>query len=192
MKISYKSQELRALLQDPAAARQAYIYMRKKAKERLSRLERGGMAFYVDNVPDMKPATGQTTQEIEASLKELNQFMKDPFTKISYVKKFEKHMVQLMRSKGYKEINSGNIRDYNYFMSKVKKIYSDVYPTETHDIFIAVNRLRIPIENAEKHLEYFKKHLEALENIVPGKSGILTMRQVYDKVRYYERKMGYR
>ena len=189
MSLYYSSKELRAILRDEKTTRETYTYLRKKAIQRLNRLEKGGMLFYLDNIPDLQAARGRSTEDVAKDLKELNQFLKDPFTKISYVKKFEKNMVDIMNKQGYTEINAGNVREYNKFMGEIKKRYSeDIYPVEVHDVFIQTQRLRIPIDKAIKHRDYIIKHLETIESLKPGRGEKMTMKQLYDRVRYYERK----
>ena len=160
---------------DERFIRQYYSRVRKEALRRLSVLERNNMIDYIDNVPEITQARGQSFNSVYDEVIEINTFLSNPFSKITFVKKFEKEIIETLEKSSYYNINKSNIREFNYFMKKVKgsaDLASVIYdPDRTIEIFDEAKRLNLDYtpEELYENYDYMKKNLEIISEIKPVK-----------------------
>ena len=160
---------------DERFIRQYYTRVRKEALRRLSVLERNNMIDYIDNVPEITQARGQSFNSVYDEVIEINTFLSNPFSKITFVKKFEKEIIETLEKSSYYNINKSNIREFNYFMKKVKgsaDLASVIYdPDRTIEIFDEAKRLNLDYtpEELYENYDYMKKNLEVISEIKPVK-----------------------
>ena len=162
---------------DDRALRKAYTKQRKEALRRLSILKREGVLDYIDNVPDITQARGRSYEYVKEELTEINLFLKNPFSKITYVKNFERYMVATLRYNGYYNINMNNIREFNQYMQYVKESSKDDMesyydPNRTVEIFDEAKRLNLDYNPEElwNHHEELKLKLTAISELKPVKN----------------------
>lgn len=173
--------------------RKEYSRIRKEALRRLSVLERNDMIDYIDNVPEVTQARGQSDLDVYLELRELTNFLKNPFSSIKYVKEFERDMVKTMRDKGYYSINRENIREFNQYMKKAKGDLDGFMYDSTHasQIFDEAKRLNLdytPDQLIEKY-DYLEKNLRALREIKPVKNNKpMTQRELRSRITKWKNK----
>ena len=182
---TYRQWELGAM--DVKTLRKEYTRMRKEALRRLSILERNNVMDYLDNTPDITTAKGQSYEQVYSELTEINLFLKNPFSKISYVKTFENYMVELLNSQGYDNINLSNIREFNQYMKLIKESVGSAYydPDRTVEIFNEAKRLRLDYspEDLVKQHENLKLKLDAIREINPVKNNKpMTQRELRKRI----------
>lgn len=160
----------------PKAQREYYTRARKEALRRLSVLKRNNMIDYIDDVPKVTTARGRSNEYVLDELREINNFLKNPFSSIKYARNFERDMVKKLNDDGYYNINSENIREYNLIMKELKGDFeAGLYDSErVTDIYDEAKRLNLDygpddFANSEK-LEYMKNNIKALREIEPVKN----------------------
>lgn len=173
--------------------RQEYTRIRKEALRRLSVLKRNDMIDYIDDVPEVTQARGQSDLNVYLELRELTKFLKNPYSKISYVRKFEKDMVETMQDQGYYNINSSNIREFNLFMKKYKgATESFLYDSDTAaEVFDEAKRLKVNYTPEEmiKNYDYMKNNLRALRDIKPVKNNKpMTQKELKSRITKWKNK----
>lgn len=174
--------------------RSYYSKIRKEALRRLSVLERNNYLYMIDDVPEVTTARGRSNDEVFDELKELNKFLKNPFSKISYVKDFENTVVDKLQERYRDEngishinINRENVRDYNTYMNQLRdefekeykelrKLRGNIYnytfdsdrPTE---VFSEMKRLNVnySIKDIIDNMEYLADNLFVIGQINPVK-----------------------
>lgn len=167
--------------------RKEYTRIRKEAKRRLSVLERNKMIDYIDNVPEITQARGQSDLNVYLELRELTQFLKNPFSKISYTRKFERDMIETMHDQGYYNINSSNIREFNNYMKEYKgATESFLYDSDAAvEVFDEAKRLKVNYTPEEiiKNYDYMRDNLRALREIKPVKNNKpMTQRELKSRI----------
>lgn len=167
--------------------RKEYSRIRKEALRRLSVLERNGMIEYIDNVPGVTQARGRSDLDVYLELRELTHFLKNPFSSIAYVKKFERDMVKTMNDNGYYNITRENIRDFNLYMKKTKGDLDGFLYDSTHaaQIFDEAKRLNIDYtpDQLIENYDYMEKNLRALRRIKPVKNNKpMTQRELRSRI----------
>lgn len=156
------------------AARQLYQSLRKTAMKRLARLQRTGRDIYIDNIPKMKQAKDLTDVQIYDELKDVNLFLKNPFTLMRKVKAFEKQMVKDLNEAGYDFVNMENITRINFMLGKMKEeagkaTWNSDKALEQIEQF---ERLNISKEEFEDNIEKFMElDPKTMEKFKPNKDG---------------------
>ena len=179
-------------IKDDRSIRREYTRMRKEALRRLAILEREGVINYIDNVPEITSSRGQSIDYIFSELKDLNLLLKNNFTKISFVKKFEKDIIKTLHESGYMNIDSSNIRDFNRFMGKIKGVVDDkvLGSDRLAEVFDQAARLNMDISilDNEENIEYMREHMSAIFEQVPQKNGKeMSLFELERRIKIYER-----
>ena len=154
-------------------ARQYYSYMRKEALRRLAVLKRNNMIDYIDYVPEITQARGRSFDDVYNELREINQFLKNPFSKITYARKFEKDIIQQLRDQGYSNINSENIREFNQYIGELKKAAAGFSfdSDRAVEVFDEAKRLNLDysVEELIEKYDYLRENLNEINEIQPVK-----------------------
>ena len=185
----FKPHELQKL--DEKQIRREYTRMRKEALRRLAILERENLVNYIDNVPEITQARGQSTPKVYKELRNLNTFLKNPFTRISFVKNFEKQIVETL-SESYSNINSSNVRGFNKFMAELKGFMDErVFSSDrVAEVFDQTQRLNMDVsaEEMKKNIDYLQKHIDSIFEMSPQKNNKpMTMRELKRRISIYEK-----
>lgn len=186
----FKPHELQAM--DERQIRQEYTRMRKEALRRLSILEREGVTNYLDYIPTISTARGQALDVVYGELREMNLLLKNPFTKISYIKKFEREMIETLHSHGYDNINSSNIRDFNRFMADFKGLIDSrvLGSDRVAEVFDESQRLNMDMSGDElkENFDYLKEHIDSIMEMQPQKNNKpMSFRELKRRITIYEK-----
>ena len=177
----------------PKKMREYYTRARKEALRRLSVLKRNNMLDYIDNVPVVTQARGQTNENVLNELQDINNFLKNPFSSIKYTMGFESDMVEKLHNQGYYNINEENIREYNLIMKELKGDFeAGLYDSDrTTEIYDEAKRLNLDYKpedflNGEK-LDYMKNNIKALREINPVKNNKpMTQREMRKRITQWK------
>ena len=167
-----KNYEINAL---PASeARALYRNLKKTALKRMKRLTRNGRDIYLDHIPDFTPASKLNDDAIYGELKEINAFLKNPFTKMRYINKFEKEMIQKLNESGYDFVNKSNIAKVIYMLGKMRDETDSKYwdSDEALEMVEQFERLNISVEDFKENYDTYMQHdPEELKKIKPIRTG---------------------
>ena len=187
---TYKQAELNEFT--PAAARKEYQRLRKIAGERIKRLERNELTGYIEEIPDLPQSRNLNNTELYKALKEVNRFIKNPWSLVNKIRAHENYMVKQLHESGYTFVNKGNIRDVLKALGALRKAAGDQNfdSDEALEYIEEVERLNISwddfFKNLQKYIEYDPEELAKLEPIKTGRE--MKIGDVKRKIRTYERK----
>ena len=147
------------------------------------------MIDYIDNVPVVTQARGQSNDYVYNELTELNNFIKNPFSSIKYTREFERDMIEKLHDSQYYNINEENIREYNLIMKELKGDFeSGLYDSDrTTEIYDEAKRLNLDYSvedfiNSDK-MDYLKNNIKAIRDIKPVKNNKpMTQRELKKRV----------
>ena len=168
-----KNYEINALTTKEARA--LYKSLKKTALKRLARVSKNGLDIYLDYIPDFTPANKLNDDAIYSELKEVNAFLKNPFTKMRYIKSFEEKMIEKLHDAGYKFVNKGNIAEVLYMINKMRDETDSNYwdSDEALEMVEQLERLNIDVEdfkdNYDDWVQYDPKTLEKIKPIKTGR-----------------------
>ena len=169
----YSPAEINEMTED--RARKEYRRLQKIASQRIGRIEKYGIDFYIGNIPDVPLVSTLSTADVFSNLQEINAFLKNPFTQIRYVQHFENKSLEAYRAAGYTWINKKNIRQVNWLLGMIEKLTpsKSFNYDEALDYIEQMERLNISEadfkKNAERYLENFS--IEDLQEMKPIKTG---------------------
>ena len=167
-----KNYEINAL--PPSEARALYRNLKKTALKRMKRLTRNGRDVYLDHVPDFTPASKLNDDAIYGELKEINAFLKNPFTRMRYINKFEKEMIQKLNESGYDFVNKSNIAKVIYMLGKMRDETDSKYwdSDEALEMVEQFERLNISVEDFKENYDsYMQYDPDELVKIKPIRTG---------------------
>lgn len=173
--------------------RKEYTRIRKEALRRLSVLERNDFIGYIDTIPEITQARGRSDLDVYLELRELTYFLKNPFSKISYVKQFEKNMIERLKDQGYYNISAENVREFNEYMRQYKGaaegfLYDSDRATEIFDEAKRLNLEYSPDQLLENYY-YMKENIRALREIKPVKNNKpMTQRELKSRITKWKNK----
>ena len=189
-----------------AEMRREYSRLRKEALRRLAILKRENVLSYLDDVPAITTARGKTDMEVYRELREINYFLKNPFTKISWVKKFEAQMVETLKTQGNYNIKLKDIRAFNEFMGLMKEYYGEALfdsdrsaeafeenlynPEKIKELFEEIDRLNIdiPQEEIADRLNYMLTNLKTIKKIKPVKNNKeMSAKELKKRITIYDK-----
>ena len=155
-------------------ARKIYQQLRKTAIRRLARIEKAGKGSYIESSPGLEKSRKLTDDEIFAEIKEVNRFLKNPYSSINKIKQFENYMIEKLNASGYDFVNKSNITRINFMLGKIKEIIpSELWDSdEALEMIEQTERLNIDPVDFEKNIDKFME-LDPLnlEKIKPIKTG---------------------
>ncbi len=167
--------------------RKEYSRIRKEALRRLSVLERNNFIGYIDTIPEITQARGRSDLDVYLELRELTYFLKNPFSKISYVKQFEKNMIEQLEDQGYYNITAENVREFNEYMRQYKgAVDGFLYDSDRAvEIFDEAKRLNLEYSPNQllENYDYMKDNIRALREIKPVKNNKpMTQRELKSRI----------
>ena len=169
----FKTAEIREMPVKQAKAE--YSKMRRIANERIDRLTRHGKDRYIDNIPDLPPLADMSSGQVYQYLREVNDFLKNPFTLIRGIQRYENYMKDRFNAAGYDFVNKNNIAKVNFYMGRIKKEVGDKAfdSDEALEYIEQLERLGVDPEefekNIRKYMEYGPEDLETLKPIRTGR-----------------------
>ena len=99
--------------------------------------------------------------------------MKNPFSKFTYARKFEKDIIQQLRDQGYSNINSENIREFNQYIGELKKAAAGFSfdSDRAVEVFDEAKRLNLDysVEELIEKYDYLRENLNEINEIQPVK-----------------------
>lgn len=168
-----KNYEINALTTKEARA--LYKSLKKTALKRLARLSKNGRDIYLDYIPDFTPANKLNDDALYAELKEINAFLKNPFTKMRYIKSFEDKMIEKLHAADYNFVDKSNIAEVLYMLNKMRDETDSNYwdSDEALEMVEQLERLNIDVEdfkdNFDDYMQYDPKTLEKIKPIKTGR-----------------------
>ena len=177
----YKSFEINEF--DLKTAKKEYKRMQKIAAERIERAKKYETEFYIEDIPAIpKLSEIKTNNDIYKNLKEINEFLKNPFSRIRYVQSFENKTLKGYRSAGYKWINKKNVRFVNWALWMIEKHVPDNFNyDEALDFIEQLERINLSESDFYRNIEILtnlyssntkgRKFQNALKEVKPIKTG---------------------
>ncbi len=204
MKI-YKPKDIDAM--SASEVKSAYQQMRKAANKRITNIEKrgvgvvkpskkggitGGIRYTSGEGGYRFPASSTMTEEqLRVGLADISAWMRDPSHTVRGEKRQREFTISQFHEKGYDFINDENFYDVLEFMDHQREIWSDsVFDSSAAlDIYEVSERIGIDPNILAEDYDYFKKHIDAIENLQPARSEWGASKAgIRDKIRKLEKR----
>lgn len=166
--------------------RSLYSKQRSIANKRITRLHDAGYGKGAEKFPTIKELGN--VGDIGAQLLEVSKFIDNPKTTVSGIKKYVKNEIQRYHDDGFTFINEKNIFDFYSFMENMRDRYSaKIFDSGSAiDVFNETQRLKIPVEDLQKHFEYYLENMDTLEELKPTEKNTEKYANISRRIKRYK------
>lgn len=187
--------------------RSAYQQMRRAANKRITNIEKrgvgvtkpskkggitGGIRYTSGGGGYRFPAAStMTNEELRVGLADISAWIRDPSHTVRGEQRQREFTIGQFRAKGYDFINDENFYDVMAFMEHQRELYSDkVFDSSAAlDIYEVSERIGIDPNVLAEDYDYFKKHIDAIEDLRPVRSEWGASKAgIRDKIRKLEKR----
>lgn len=137
-------------------------------KKRIETLKKHGKLSYLKNDGAI---LGNFSNDKEA-LANIAHVLRKPFSQITKVKKFEDDMLKTLHDHGY-DIKKDQIVDFNDFMGELKAMNNGRRIPDSArvvEVYIQSQRLKMTRSSVMKNLDYWREHLEEMQELSSSKA----------------------
>lgn len=173
-----------------------YSRLRSIARKRIERLEKSdpqsAMLKYKGQFPRVDEIGSKA--KMAKALSNVSRFVSDPRSSLKQSRAIDRENVKLLRRHGF-DVNMSNIREFADFMEFYRakeKGKRNRGSDEVAALWTEAQRLDVDTETIKKDYKYYKKNVEALQNLEPedigtGREGKITSYLLKKAIRAFNR-----